>query len=79
MEIASPNETAGSYAGAHQEQTPRRQLTRRARAVRTNRLSTLGESAQPAPQDTLEVLKRGLQEFASERLTDDVCLLPLRA
>jgi phosphoserine phosphatase RsbU/P len=32
-----------------------------------------------APRDTLGVLKRDLQEFAGERLADDVCLLILRA
>lgn len=35
------------------------------------------EGAQLAP-DTLEVLKRDLQEFAGERLADDVSLLVLR-
>jgi serine phosphatase RsbU (regulator of sigma subunit) len=46
----------------------------------TDRLSTLlRESAYLAPQDTLEVLKRDLREFANERVTDDVCLLLLRA
>jgi sigma-B regulation protein RsbU (phosphoserine phosphatase) len=39
----------------------------------------LRESARLAPQDTLEVLKRDLREFAGERLTDDVCLLLVRA
>ena len=46
----------------------------------TDRLSRLlRENAQIAPQDTLEVLKRDLREFAGERLKDDVCLLLLRA
>ena len=44
------------------------------------RLSTIvRESAQLAPHDTLELLKRDLKEFASDRLTDDVCLLVLRS
>ena len=45
-----------------------------------DRLSTLlRERAQLAPQETLELLKRDLRQFAGERLTDDVCLLVLRA
>ncbi|MBV9418066.1 MAG: serine/threonine-protein phosphatase, partial [Solirubrobacterales bacterium] len=45
-----------------------------------DRLSALlRERAQLAPQDTLEMLKRDLRKFAGERLTDDVCLLVLRA
>ena len=46
----------------------------------TERLRTrLRESANLAPQDTLEALKRDLRQCASERLTDDVGLLLLRA
>lgn len=45
-----------------------------------DRLSALlRERPELAPQDTLEVLKRDLRKFAGERLTDDVCLLVLRA
>ena len=43
------------------------------------RLSTLlRQSAQLAPQETLERLKRDLRTFAGERLTDDVGLLVLQ-
>lgn len=45
-----------------------------------DRLSALlRQRAQPAPQDTLEMLKRDLRKFAGDRLTDDVCLLVLQA
>lgn len=46
----------------------------------TDRLARLlRESADLDPQATLEVVKRDLRDFASEQLTDDVCLLLLRA
>jgi serine phosphatase RsbU (regulator of sigma subunit) len=45
-----------------------------------DRLSTLiRQRPQLAPQGTLEIVKRDLRRFAGEQLTDDVCLLVVKA